>query len=410
VTVDAPAPMRLQTDPYLTLLSPDRPPPVVYMTDTLGPTYPDMTEAPPDAAFGIVDLHRKVTWEVDLVGVEVLDDAAKAPVDAGALEARHGPEVVRRMVRAGWLQAPDDLCRDYLLRTAQIEITAHCNWGCQYCPVATDPKPRKVMSMALFEEVVAKLEPHPDIKYVTFHFFNEPSLDPHFIERVDVLARHGQRLSLASNMSALTPKKLTALVSSGVLHHLVVNLPSVDEDELRVATRSPNPRATLSNLDAAVAAGLPITIAVNGQGPSLARNLAAVRDRYEPRGVEVVAPLTCDRAGEVGGGFGQGIHIAGRLTGCSWPVNHAYVSVAGDLFICCNDYYQREVFGHISDGTLDEIFTGDAAVALRRRVFGVDRAPIDFPCRRCHDQLLDFPHRQFRPAATFPFEAPGARG
>ncbi|MFF7081756.1 SPASM domain-containing protein [Streptomyces lavendulae] len=122
---------------------------------------------------------------------------------------------------------------------------------------------------------------------------------------------------------------------------------------------------------------------------------------FSPLGAEVYSSLTCDRAGELGGEYAQDVHVSRRLTGCGWPVQHVNISVAGDLFLCCNDYYQRETFGHIRDGSIDELMSSERAVALRRKVFGVETAPDDFLCRRCHNQLPDFPGRDFRPIATF---------
>jgi hypothetical protein len=127
-----------------------------------------------------------------------------------------------------------------------------------------------------------------------------------------------------------------------------------------------------------------------------------LREKYESRGVSVKATLTADRAGALSGEYHQALRIEGGLTGCAWPVNHAYFSVTGDMFICCNDYYQREKFGNIRSGTVHEVMTSPAAVLLRRRVFGVADAPADYVCRSCHDQLTDFPRRQFRPLASFP--------
>jgi hypothetical protein len=123
----------------------------------------------------------------------------------------------------------------------------------------------------------------------------------------------------------------------------------------------------------------------------------------------VVQTLTADRAGALRGSYHQGVYIDGPLRGCAWPVSHAHFSVTGDMFICCNDYYQREVFGNIRSGSVHEIMTGPAAVLARRRVFGVATAPADYLCRSCHDQLPDFPRRQFRPLASFPVPIPSCR-
>ncbi len=402
-------PARLQTSPYLTCVRPGDESPVVYMTDTLGPEFPHMTAAG-DAAFGVIGLDRRVIWHRDPMGLSALQDAAPEPLSTRSLAERFGLDLIRDLVARGWLQDPSVLCRDYMLRTGQIEVTAHCNWGCSYCPVSVDPKPKATMPMDLFTEIIEKLQPHRDIRFVTFHFFNEPTLDKHFSERIDVLSEYGMKLSLSSNASALTSSKTKQLIDSEVMHHLVVNLPSLHEAEFSSLTAGSTFQQSMRNLDGVVAAEkFPITIAVNGVGESVSRRREELAAVYEPRGVEVVATQTCDRAGALENEYHQDIRVDARLRGCSWPLNHAYFSVTGDMFICCNDYYQRETFGNIRDGSVHEIMTSTEAVRLRRRVFGVEDAPADYICRTCHDQKLDFVHRQFRPPASFPLEVVNAK-
>nr|WP_027758603.1 radical SAM/SPASM domain-containing protein [Streptomyces sp. SID8381] len=391
----------LQTSPYLTHVTPGADPPVVYLTDTFGPAFPEGDPPPASAVFGIVGLDRQIVWQDDPRMLELLTACAPEPHGARGLGVRFGADRVAAAVAREWLQAPEDLCREYRLVSGEIEVTAHCNWGCRFCPVARDPKPRRTMPMGLFEEVITKLKAVGTIDYVTFQFFNEPTLDKHFTDRVEVLAEYGMQLALYSNASALTQGKIDALKRSGVLRHLIVNLPSVDEAEFAELTRSRSYAHTTANVRAAIDAGLRVQIVVNGVGERLARNLAGVTRRYQPLGVEVFPSLTCDRAGDVGEEYAQDVHVEGRLTGCGWPVQHANISVVGDLFLCCNDYYQREVFGNIRDGSIGELMTSEAAVSLRQRVFGVADAAEDFLCRRCHNQQPDFLGRDFRPIATF---------
>lgn len=399
-------PAKLQTSPYLTCIRPGEAAPVIYMTDTRGPTLPVITN-PGEAAYGVIGLDRRVDWQHDAAGLAALNKAARDPLPTTQLAAEFSQDLIEHLAAKGWLQPPDEICAEYRLLTAQIEITAHCNWRCRYCPVSTDPKPHATMPMDLYAEILDKLQPHAaTIKFVTFHFFNEPTLDRFFDQRVRLLAEHGLKLSLSTNASALTPAKTDLLAQSGVLHHLVVNLPSLDREEFQRLSGATTYRASLLGLNAAIEAGFPTTIAVNGTGEDLDRNLDALREHYKPRGVTVHPTQTCDRAGALTNEYRQDVHVTGRLGGCSWPLNHAYFSVTGDLFACCNDFHQREVFGHIRDGSLHEIMTSPAAIRLRRRVFGAEDAPDDFLCRTCHDQRPDFPERQFRPLAAFPTPVP----
>ncbi|HXQ70750.1 MAG TPA: radical SAM protein, partial [Pyrinomonadaceae bacterium] len=297
---------------------------------------------------------------------------------------------------------PDELCSEYFLTSAQIEVTAHCNWGCTFCPVSTDRKPKATMPMPLFEEIIEKISPYKTIRCVTFHFFNEPTLDPFFEDRIAVLQSYGIPLWLFTNATRLNEKRIEMLKRPGVLGRLVVNLPALKEEEFRELTQSKMYAATINNLDLAIAAGLPIEIAVTGTGDEVTRRISELRERYESPTVKIKATLTADRAGTLAGRYNEAVWVDGRLTGCAWPVNHAYFSVTGDMFICCNDYYQREKFGNIRSGSVHEIMTSPEAILLRRRVFGVADAPGDYVCRSCHDQLMDFPRRQFRPLASFP--------
>ncbi|WP_280202434.1 radical SAM/SPASM domain-containing protein [Nocardia cyriacigeorgica] len=394
-------PGTLQTSPYLTRVDPGAPSPVRYFSDTFGPTVPRGEPPSESAVFGIVGLDRRVDWHTDPRMLELLIACAAEPCDRTELAHRFDPDLVAEAVARQWIQPPAELCREYRLVSGEIEVTAHCNWGCRSCPVAVDPKPRQTMPMPLFTEIIDKLVAHGSIDYVTFQFFNEPTLDRHFAERIDVLARHNMPLALYTNASALTGDKIETLRRSGVLRTMVVNLPSVDPAEFADLTGSRSYAQSTRNVEAALAAGLQVQIGVNGVGERGAANLDGVRRRYVPLGAQVTANLMCDRAGDVGGEFAQNLHITGPLTGCGYPIHHASFSVGGDLFLCCNDYYQRERFANIRDGSIHDLMTSPAAVTARRKVFGVADAADDFVCRRCHNQTLDFAARDFRPIATF---------
>ena len=104
----------MQTSPYLTCVLPGQPSPVVYMTDTLGPEYPVITE-PGDAAFGVIGLDRRVAWHRDPAGLTALEAAAGDPVPSAELMERFGSARIADLVARGWLQAPADLCAEYRL-------------------------------------------------------------------------------------------------------------------------------------------------------------------------------------------------------------------------------------------------------------------------------------------------------
>lgn len=393
----------LQTCPYITAVLPDSPSPVIYLTDPLDPDYPKLDDAPESAKFGIIDLDRTVTWREDKDELRVLESCALEPQRESKIVGRFGRNVVEDMKKMGWLKKEDDLCKDYYCRSVQIETTTHCNRSCRFCPVFIDPKTPSVMPMEMFTEIVEKAAVHKSIRFATFHFFNEPTLDPQFIERAEVLKDHGMKLALYTNASLLDKEKIEKLEVMDVIHVIWVNFPSLDRKEFMSLTQSDSFDMSIENIELLSKSGLPVKIAVNGTGKESFEKAEEMKKNYASSGIEVIHTDTCDRAGALEDTeYAQDIHITSRLTGCSWPVNHPYFSVNGDIFLCCNDYYQKEKFGNIKDGSLHEIMTSDEAVEMRRKVFGVSDSPDDFICRSCHDQTRDFSGRQFRPLASFP--------
>lgn len=390
----------LQTDPYLSFVSPRGECPVVFATDE-DPLLRPVLNPPPDAVFGVIGLNREIAWCAEPEVAEILRAAAPRPVAAAALERQFGSRAVRQLVERCWLQPPEELCRAFMITSAQIEVASSCNWACRCCPVSQFKKPRATMPLDLYERVVHKLSAVATLRYVTHHFYNEPTLDPHFTERLDTLRRAGMRLRLFTNGSALTEQKARALAATGVLDFVVFNLPRIDPGEFAEFTQSGSYEMCFRNLEGAIAHGLDVRLVVNGQGAPVQRTVDALRAKYGPAGVPVFASIISDRAAALENEYSNNVHITGPLTGCSWPVNHLHIGVEGNVFLCCNDYFKREVFGHIDDGSIREVLSSDAAVALRRKIFGVADAEDDFICRRCHDQCADFPLKQFKPIARF---------
>jgi len=265
----------------------------------------------------------------------------------------------------------------------EIEISAHCNWRCRFCPVSVDPKAKSTMEMDLFEEVLAKAEAHKSVQYVTFNSYNEPTLDIHFENRVKKLAKTRLKLALHTNGSLLNKAKVALLRETKVLEFVAFNLPTTREEDFRRMTQSSTFKKTLENIDHAVAEGLPVVFSVQGTREEKIRNIPFLKERYGDL-VGDVPGSTSDRAGILENEYAQSIQLTGRLTGCMMPLRWIHVSVTGDIFICCEDYHQREVYAHINDGSLAEILESSGAVEIRRRVFGAEDAPSNYICRSCY--------------------------
>lgn len=68
----------------------------------------------------------------------------------------------------------------------EIEINTVCNYKCEYCPVRYEPKQPQFMSIEDFSTIIEKITHYPTIKNVSLSSYNEPLIDPYFIERVNI--------------------------------------------------------------------------------------------------------------------------------------------------------------------------------------------------------------------------------
>jgi len=71
------------------------------------------------------------------------------------------------------------------------------------------------------------------------------------------------------------------------------------------------------------------------------------------------------------------------LFGCDVPNEWLYIDIHGNLFACCMDYYRKLTFGHIDDGSIEEILASPKALKVFGYIFGVEPAPADWLCRTC---------------------------
>ena len=271
------------------------------------------------------------------------------------------------------------------IRAIEIEISAHCNWRCVFCPVHSDPKPQATMDLQLFQEILAKATALPNAKLVTFNSYNEPTVCEHFDAMLRLLNETRLKLILHTNATRLDARRIAFLAQTGLAAAVIVNLPSLDPVRFRALTGVPTLEKSLAAVEQAISAGLPVRLSVNGTLADQAENFPALRARF---GARVIEDRSSDRAGLLRGDYAQGISIAGPLRGCDLVDEWVHIAVNGDLYICCEDYHQKEVYGNIRDGGLEAVLATPRALELRRRVFGIEDAPADFICRRCDKMLV----------------------
>ncbi|MFQ9799299.1 MAG: radical SAM protein [Clostridia bacterium] len=107
---------------------------------------------------------------------------------------------------------------------------------------------------------------------MTFNFYNEPTLDIHFEERIAFLQGSGLKLIIHTNGSGLTKDRLMLLKESDLLEAIKFNFPVTDEKTFVKITGYHGYKKVVENIYTALNMGIPVSFVVNGKEIESKRN------------------------------------------------------------------------------------------------------------------------------------------
>jgi pyruvate-formate lyase-activating enzyme len=295
------------------------------------------------------------------------------------------------LVAGGWLVAADeDTSRRYFLKYVSLEGSAGCNQSCYFCPVSVNPRPNHFMPMEMYERIVAQLSEFRDaIVGVSMINYNEPTMDPRFVQQVGLLRQYGLPPAVNTNGTGLTPRRVDQLLELGGLSYLSVNFSTMDRVRYAHDRGHDHVQLVLRNLDYLRDRRLAprMELVVLGTGNAAHRaDFEEISARFAGSCFELKSYEVMDRAGhlEVGAKPSQPHTV---LRGCeqtgSRPLQWLHISAHGKCVLCCEDYDEKHVVGDLAEQTVREVLAGPSFALLRRWVYGVEPAPADFLCRQC---------------------------
>jgi radical SAM protein with 4Fe4S-binding SPASM domain len=224
------------------------------------------------------------------------------------------------------------------------------------------------MDMSLFVRTLDEIKSNfGEIKLISFAAYNEPTADPHFIERLKVLSRKGFRYFSYTNGSLLTEDLIDRLADHSIrITGTYINLPTLDKSEYKkIVGREGDPRKILEMV-IYLAKKIPKRhhILVNGD-KSLEHRLHynGIRNAVKKKkNIRVKQIKVIDRAGMLEGPGFEHVSHKGSVIGCaSHKLNNLYIGVNGEVYLCCNDYHKRYSFGNIGTTSLNEMLEDRSA-------------------------------------------------
>jgi radical SAM protein with 4Fe4S-binding SPASM domain len=277
----------------------------------------------------------------------------------------------------------EDIYKIYGYKWVDIETTTICNYACTYCPVAYFRRDPSVMDIDLFANIISQLEMIDTVEYITLNSYNEPTIDPYFTQRMELLCSSRLKLHLYTNGSKLTDKQIQLLIKKRDVQ-VFINIPGLDADYYYKITGGGDIEPVLINIEKCLENDLDVQFVVNGFGRDATYHAEQLKNRYKDRIKRPTLPnFMTDRCGNLPNAGKQNIYINGDLVGCNKVLNTLSIAADGTVFLCCNDYFHKTTLGNLKTESLKNIVDGKEAISQRGYIYGEPGAASDHICRYC---------------------------
>jgi N-acetylglucosaminyl-diphospho-decaprenol L-rhamnosyltransferase len=276
----------------------------------------------------------------------------------------------------------------YLL---QVEPTNRCNLACPFCPTGRRDLGRKLRDMR-FDEIKPLIDEMADyLLLLVLYDWGEPLLNQDFPKMVQYAGERGIRTMTSTNGHTLGNEAFVADVLRAGLDTLVVAVDSLDQETYSRFRRNGDIQKVLAGIENAVALKrrLQARTRINMRMVVTRHNeweIPELREMARRLGVDIFSlktvnpngglPLQDDaqiipanphyRRYRYKKNSTERIRIENR---CAYIWTLANVDVDGTVAACCYDFDGSMVLGNIHETPFREIWNGEAAREIRRRVY-----------------------------------------
>ncbi|MBF0135734.1 MAG: radical SAM protein [Magnetococcus sp. DMHC-1] len=270
----------------------------------------------------------------------------------------------------------------------QIETINFCNRRCQYCFYGHwDAFPSRIMAMDAYTHILDQVLALPvKINLITHSSYAEPTIDPHFIERLEQIKARRLRYWNITNGTNLTPAILDYLFDNLPLFssYFLIDVPTVEPDMYRRMTGGSSGQAeklrdNLHRLGSHIKPkNLTAILMVLGQQDADHRaRHAELATEFAHYGYQVTLFPLSDRGGELRPFIDNKIELS-CVKGCidKRLDGNLHFGVGGNMYVCCHDFMQRFSYGNVARTPLEELLRSPG----RQRMIDATLAQM---CRRC---------------------------
>ncbi len=309
-----------------------------------------------------------------------------------------------------------------------FEVTNHCNFRCDFCPMTESKRKRQHMDWALFTKGIQDIVRDQVASTVGFHILGEPLLYSRPFEAISYARSNGLRAEINTNGSLLTEERVKGLVEAG-LSTLCISVQVFDAKEhasrgsslpfdvyyQRVMDAVRLIRESNSNMDVVLCAMDTFTkryfdidklMRVSGKRGEFEKNLTGfILDIYSRSGktksrAQVEAALHrlnlnypqflqldehlkvyAQPLADWGNAFTARKVYPAKIGACGYALTNVGVLSNGQVTICCADYDGHTSLGNLRNASLVELLSSEKAEAIRQ---GFRQNKVVHPyCQRC---------------------------
>lgn len=279
-----------------------------------------------------------------------------------------------------------------------VEPTNRCNLNCPFCLAGLQNslgstehselrRPFGSMDPGLYHKIVADAVAF-GIREIQLHFQGEPLLHPGLPKMVSEAHQAGLRTQLFTNGTLLDRARAEALVHAGI-DCIRFSVDGATAETYAANRVGGDFGVVVENMKAAcdVVRGSGRTVRLIWQFIAMRNNeheLEAAREMAGRTGLDFVVKPFAPSVPELVPRNPR-LRRTLEIKPCRDIRRALFVFWNGDVVICCYDQEGRNVLGNMGEHSLDEIWNGQTARRLRRRIEAASRRPDAEPemCRSC---------------------------
>jgi len=275
----------------------------------------------------------------------------------------------------------------------QIQTVTGCNASCAFCPNGKTCRqlPSGSMDSSLFRKIIDECLQNP-VKRISPYLMNEPLRDRNLPEKIRYIAERkppGLSIKINTNASLLTAKTARAIIGSN-LDRLNISFHGISKETYERSMQGLRYEQVLSNINtfletkSMMGADRPAVAVTMVKTTLIEPEIQRIRQYWDDKGVEVhIQPLENRTARSITEkGLNTGTWHPHRW--CKRLFTQAYILHSGDMVLCCADWEQTTILGNVRNMSIEEVWNGEKARAVRQRFLSGDTEGL--PCHSCLKQ------------------------